>query len=739
MRNHRLLFATAAAALVLCAHPAAAQRGGYEGGIIWEEPEPEQTAPATTPAPAPAARPTLPTRKPKYTPPEKDPTAPLPARLVNDTLETFASEAAFRRYLRDVDDEEQKREGHWYYARRKSPVLVAQLQDPDAQQDAPCGTPEECPGDENMVVTGTRISKPQSITNTQEAGVDEGDIVKQIGRFLLVLQDGRIFAVDTGSKPGDLKLADRINVYRDPKDYIWYDEMLVQDDHVIVTAYSYSEDATEVSVFRLSPEGKLSSEGVFLISSDDYYDTSNYATRLVGDKLVIYQPLDLDDFDWEDEAFAWPLVRRWTPEAKRDEEMAKGKKLFDARTIYRPVQATLEPVVHTVSVCPIGPVRKGRDMQCRSTAVVGPQQREFYVSPTDAYLWVSPGGGEYETDNRWQPECDEWSRRGPAEAHPATLFRLPLSGDEPSALHVKGVPTDQFSFDARDGRFRGLVRWYPIRCDEKVKSSTDDDDDPKADFYLFDVSLSRLGYEPGEAPKSAYTPMPAIGQYIENRFTDRYLVYGNRDTRWSRPPDEDDEQKVHTARVAAVPLKAPRNNRVLDLPHNVIRLEAVGTDAVMTGYRDPKGLSVSVLDLSAAPRLADTVVLDNRYESEGRSHAFNSAVEADGHGLMGLPTVLRKDDAGRWWWNSDSSDVSFLSLTADRRLASIGELKADENAKDASYDCEVSCVDWYGNTRPIFTGGRVFGLTGTELVEGRVDNGRIGEIRRLNLSRPVGK
>jgi hypothetical protein len=48
----------------------------------------------------------------------------------------------------------------------------------------------------------------------------------------------------------------------------------------------------------------------------------------------------------------------------------------------------------------------------------------------------------------------------------------------------------------------------------------------------------------------------------------------------------------------------------------------------------------------------------------------------------------------------------------------------------------VSCVDWYGNSRPIFTDGRVFGLSGTELVEGRVGAGGIAELRRLDLSAP---
>jgi hypothetical protein len=46
----------------------------------------------------------------------------------------------------------------------------------------------------------------------------------------------------------------------------------------------------------------------------------------------------------------------------------------------------------------------------------------------------------------------------------------------------------------------------------------------------------------------------------------------------------------------------------------------------------------------------------------------------------------------------------------------------------------VSCIDWYGNSRPIFTGGRIFALLGTELVEGRIERGRIAELARLDLT-----
>jgi len=48
-------------------------------------------------------------------------------------------------------------------------------------------------------------------------------------------------------------------------------------------------------------------------------------------------------------------------------------------------------------------------------------------------------------------------------------------------------------------------------------------------------------------------------------------------------------------------------------------------------------------------------------------------------------------------------------------------------------DCVASCVDWYGNARPIFLRDRVFALLGYELVEGRLADGRITEIARASF------
>jgi hypothetical protein len=54
-------------------------------------------------------------------------------------------------------------------------------------------------------------------------------------------------------------------------------------------------------------------------------------------------------------------------------------------------------------------------------------------------------------------------------------------------------------------------------------------------------------------------------------------------------------------------------------------------------------------------------------------------------------------------------------------------------AGEISDDCVASCVDWYGNSRPIFLGDRIIALMGYELVEGIIENNEIKEVNRANF------
>lgn len=652
------------------------------------------------------------------------------------SLSRFSGEAEFEDYLVNLRE---ARKVAGAVGPADGRVRYAQA-DPAAE---PC-LDIDCPGegDEQIIVTGARISAAPSITNNQTSGVDEGDIVKLVGDHVIILQDGRLFSIGVGDDKNELRLADRANIYASADDDAWYDEILTSGDRIIVTGYSYDRDASEFTIFKLEETGKLTFEDKFFITSDDYYDDENYATRLVGGNLIIYTPIDLYWAGRRGDDVKWPMISRFDENHDAQDEDATGRRLFQATDVYRPVQATLWPTIHAITSCDIGGRRAGAPLNCRTTGIVGPWDREYYVSRTDAYLWLDNGGWEADRLVETAGGCDHLSsstRRSLANA----LYRTPLNRRGADFTRVLGTPNDHFAMDGSRSAFRALVR-YP--ASPRCAVGENPLDETELAFFSIPARAfnARAG---GEVDAANYAPAPEVGGKIENRFTSDYLVYGGRDGWGSYPPDPEDGPQ--TSVLVAMPLRAPHTPALIAAPHNVIRIERAGDNIIATGYHDDQGLSLSAIDLRQTPQIASTAILQNRFESEGRSHAFNSLIDDGGAGLLGLPTVAREDEADRWWWRSRNSDVSFLALDAEARLSDLGALKAspapleDEENDDEDdyvfapegYECEVSCVDWYGNSRPIFIGDRIFALAGFEFIEGEIANGSIREVSRIDITK----
>jgi hypothetical protein len=664
---------------------------------------------------------------------------PALERLASPELRTFEGEREYRAYVRNL----RRAQREIYFDRRNAraeagqggPVIVV------AQADLAydCDPQYEDCGDleASIVVTGARVaSSPQStplavtsITNNQVAAVDEGDIVKRIGDYLLVLQDGRIFSANFRT----MELADRIDVYRrdedgDPRGADWYDEMLVQGDHVLVTAYSYEEEATELSVFRLDQaSGRIERRGVFLISSEDYYDADNYATRVVGDRLVIYTPFEPEDLVDRGNR---PVIRSWRPSDDFVGRERGGRPILSVEDIHLPVFGVEEPVVHMISVCALGNLDRD-SLPCDTTGFIAGEQVEMFVSSDNIFLAT--------TATHWRDlSVAVWCNglRGEQVVSvpppPGAVFRLPLRRGEPDLLAVRGQVIDQFSMDQQGNRFRMVETSPTYHCSDTWWRPNDV---PIA-LELVDERIGDFVRTWRPAPERRFTRLPAAGAgMVENRFIGEWLLYGTR-TRYGRPPEGDDRPEPPAA--IAVPLGNAAAAVRLELGHEITRLESLGGDAIATGYRDASGLNVSYIELGESARIADSTLLADRFESESRSHAFNATVRSGGEGVMGLPTVLRVKESDRLPWRSDDSQISFLAFDRAGSLADIGQISPAMHDGDEpeGYTCEVSCVDWYGNARPIFIEDMAYALMGTELVEARPSADRIVELRRLLLTRP---
>ncbi|MBB4638998.1 beta-propeller domain-containing protein [Longimicrobium terrae] len=542
---------------------------------------------------------------------------------------------------------------------------------------------------ESVVVTGAvaGAAKEEGITNTQHAGVDEGGIVKVHGNHLVVLRRGRLFTLAIG---GDsLRPVDAVDAYRPGGGDGWYDEMLISGDQIVVIGYT--DEGTELGVFRIGADGRIRHRDTYSLRSGDYYSSENYASRLIGTRLVVYSPVYVNAGeplgDW------MPAMRRWHADVTDDEY----RRTLSATRIYRAPRVPDDgAMLHTVTTCELGV----QPVECRSTAVLGSAGRVFYVSPTAVYVWA---GGSHS----WGPVAE------------SALYRLPLDGSAPRALAVRGSPLDQFSFLEQDGMLNVVVSsdgsgdgmWRSQRGASALR--------------LLRVPVSSFGTGARQVAASRYRPLPPVEDNgpLQNRFVGSHLLYGTGGG-WGAAGSA--AGSVQVVRIA------DGQSTRLTLPHAIGRIEVMGRDAVIAGASE-EDLYLTGIRLGIRPSVVQRFVRRNASEGETRSHGFFYRADGDDSGMLGLP-FRGEGESGYSQLTEGSAGVLFLR-NADRQFRALGELVADQ--KSAVDDgCVASCVDWYGNARPIFLRGRVFALMGYEIVEGALDDGRLRERRRVSFAPP---
>jgi hypothetical protein len=534
-----------------------------------------------------------------------------------------------------------------------------------------------------VVLTASAPGAP-GITNVQEAGVDEGGLVKLAGDYLVILRRGRLFTVAVGG--GALRPVAAVNAFPPSleKDDAWYDELLVYRDRIIVIGYGYRRRGAEVGLFRLDSAGGIRYEATYNFRAHDYYSSRNYASRLVGSTLVMYNPLYLADAKT-----SMPAMRRWRPGG----DAAPLQPMVHAGRVYRPPR-DLDPgnvALHSLITCDLAKA----DIDCAATVVIAAAGRVSYASPTAMYLWTGPSsdGGE-------------------------VLYRMSLNGAAPTAIRVEGMPIDQFSFrESMDGhldvfvinRGHGEGMWGAEWAKGKAA--------------LVRVALDRFGDGRSSLPRSAYRFVTASSEYpLQNRFVGDWLLFGAGNG-WGRQDSKGDVLHAVPTRGGAV--------ATIAVPHGVDRIEPMGANAVVIGTGSGN-LHFTGIDLARHPTVAQQFVVPGASQGELRSHGFFYRRDSDQAGVLGLP-IRESSRPGFAHLIEGSASIVFVRREG-RELAGLGNL-VPTVPRDTADGCVASCVDWYGNARPIFLGDRVLALLGYELVEGAVRNGRIAEVARTSLLR----
>lgn len=512
----------------------------------------------------------------------------------------------------------------------------------------------------------------EGITNNQEAGADEGGIVKNIGDHLVVLRKGRLFAVDVSAAP---KTSDSIRVA--PTDAlnsgVWYDEMLVKGDLVYVVGYRYrlpaaqgatpARGATEIDTFRLTG-GKLTRIRSMFLESNDYFSGSNYASRMVQGELVFYMPHYVGR---QNEALAYPRVL----ELGSDGALRAVGPIFGALDVTRGFERSYSPTFHTVVKCALP---ADGSLDCHGKAILGARWREHYVSGSSLYLW--------------------------SQKH---AYRMSLATQDVTVHAGVGAPRDQFSFKET--------------ADSLLVSVQD-----KNGASLVKLPLAAFDKAGGQTPVSA--PL-GLSYVTVNRFVgERLLAAGYKPLPANAPVPTRAESELVAVDTAT--LSVSRAARA-----DVVRIEPLDGDRALVASEEPSGLVLSALstsDLSAQP---SELRIPGVRQGESRSHGFFFKPSASGGGTFGY-AVMNEPGRSSAYFGNGISNLGFFSVGADRALGKIGIVSAGNDVGS----CETSCIDWYGNTRPIFLKERVFALMGSELAQVSLADGasRVGAAAELTLA-----
>jgi hypothetical protein len=578
----------------------------------------------------------------------------------------------------------------------------------EAKKAAPADAPSRSFSDDSVKGADKDGAKDESITNNQHAEVDEGDIVKLHGDHLIVLRRGRLFTISLdGDRLKQSKMLDAFGPDIDPRGS-WYDEIVVDGENVVVVGFSYQRGGTEVGLFKIDREGGLTYRSTYHLKSNDYYSARNYASRIVDGRLVFYAPLYIapqpsnGDFSTQ-----FPAVRKWR-RAGTNADFVKTlvpSKLFHMDGEF---PATPTAALHTVTTCDL----RQPELSCESVGLIGPPGRVFYVSPSAVYVWMQ----------------DYASGRHEGPRKNGLVARLPIgrTTQAPAALRVAGMPTDQFSFEEDDTGFLNVL----VRAESNGDAMFASEHTAGA-TALLRIPLGMFADDVLNTSVKRYRVLPRPdGGAVQNRFTNGWLLYGSGQ---GYVTNHQGQGRLYAVRYAS-PDDPPTT---VDLDQGVDRIEPMGEDAVIVGSRGAD-LVFTPLELGSSKEAhaRRDFVRKNASQGELRSHGFfYKPGKGPREGIVGLP-IRSEGTFGGQYLREGSASVLFLQAHA-LEFTELGSLRASRLTSNHD-GCRASCVDWYGNARPIFAKGRIFALMGYDLVEGRVETdgraARLSERMRLDFT-----
>ncbi|MFY8133496.1 MAG: hypothetical protein ACOVKS_00665, partial [Aquimonas sp.] len=287
------------------------------------------------------------------------------------------------------------------------------------------------------------------MTNNQEAGVDEGGIVKKMGSLLLVLRQGVLHVIDTGA-PGrerfDLLHSHPV-VADDSRDDLYYDEILTFSGGAILLGYNFESNAAELFVFKLDASGSLEPRGRWLLAVDDYFSGNDSGARIRDGELVLSLSFSADSLLKD----SWPFAARVGSDGEAIEATRVDLLAPDDLQVLDGLDT--EPQVYAFLRCDLDGLLQQR-LACQRNAAVANVDASTYIAADGIYL------ADYRwTQQAWRrrdfnPWMARWTQPTPGDYASRVLRQTQNRAEDPAVVATTGLPNNRFGFkETADGLY----------------------------------------------------------------------------------------------------------------------------------------------------------------------------------------------------------------------------------------------------------------------------------------------
>lgn len=542
-----------------------------------------------------------------------------------------------------------------------------------------------------------------AITQALNPGVDEASLVKATGDHLVALRGDRLISLRIGPEPDVLEVADSIEA-APPGEYFFdnYETLLIHGDVIVLLGSADGRNA--MGIFRLGEDGALTQESAHQLSFKHHEPSRIFASHITGDDLILYMQKTQIDETSVRRGFSVPTMRT------AGTEDSDWLELLEVADIIRPIQATMDPALHTVLRCNLAET----PLTCRADGFLAPQADSFHVSEDALYVWVSSG---------W------WLSDLPAsdERHDSVVYRVPFDPqpDDVSAgitaFRARGWTLDQHSLRARGNRLEVVVYGFGEGSDvyDTMRESGQ-----KGILKLLRTPLSLFSREAPRVDVAQFTTLWTTPIWpFQYRFVGDHVTWWMGD-RWSHSRQQSREPND----LFAASVEAPAAVTTLALPHGIDRVDSIGGSGAIVIGSYGYDIGFTSIRLNETPAIIETRTESDAYQQpDSRGFVFEAGVDG---GVASLPVFKAVDP------KTSDGVMATLFLGVDQslsfeRLGTVASLRDHEENED--YGCGGSCAARHETSRSIFHRDRIFSLIGYELIESAIESGELVEQRRASL------